>query len=330
MEIGKVSNELLEKIVFENIYLRREEVLVRGSIGEDTGVMNLGGDLCVVSTDPITGATKELGALAVHVSCNDASTKGAEPVGLLLTILCPEGTGEEELEQVMKEAGRAAAEVNVEIIGGHTEVTDAVNRMVLSTTVIARMKREDLYTYESIKIGDKVVISKWIGLEGTHILASELRDRLERHFTKEEIQEAIDLGRFLSVVKEGLLAKEYGVKYMHDITEGGIYGAIWETGKAIGKGIDLFEDRLPIQDITRKICDYLQIDVRKLISSGSMIMVVPEENADSLLVGLEEINIPATVIAEVTETGIMSIKDGEKTEIHSPGSDELYRALEVG
>lgn len=329
LEIGKVPNELLEKIVFENISLRREEVLVRASIGEDTGVMDLGDDLCVVSTDPITGATKELGALAVHVSCNDAATKGAEPVGLLLTILCPEGTGEEELEEVMKQAGKAAADVNVEIIGGHTEVTDAVNRMVLSTTVIARMKREDLYTYESIRTGDKVVISKWIGLEGTHILASELKEILLDHFTEGELKEALDLGRYLSVVREGLLAKEFGVKYMHDITEGGIYGAIWETGKAIGKGIDLYEDRLPVQDITRRICEHLEIDVRKLISSGSMIMVVPSERADELVHALEKVQIPASLIAEVTDSGIFSVSEEGRTEIESPGSDELYRALEV-
>ncbi|WP_422486113.1 AIR synthase family protein [Gudongella sp. DL1XJH-153] len=329
MEIGKVPNELLEKIVFNNISLQRDEVLVRASIGEDTGVMDLGGDLCVVSTDPITGATKALGALAVHVSCNDAATKGAEPVALLLTILCPDGTGEKELEEVMKEAGEAAAEVNVEIIGGHTEITDAVTRMVLSTTVIARMKREHLYTYESIKLGDKVVISKWIGLEGTHILASELRGKLGDKFSQDEIQEAIDLGRHLSVVKEGIFAKKHGVKYMHDITEGGIYGAIWETGKAIGKGIDLFEDQLPVQDITKRICDHLGVDVRKLISSGSMIMVVPDESADNLIQGLDGLGVPSTLIAEVTEAGIFSVKNGDRKEIKSPGTDELYRALEI-
>jgi hydrogenase expression/formation protein HypE len=201
--------------------------------------------------------------------------------------------------------------------------------MVLSTTVIARMKREHLYTYESIRTGDKVVISKWIGLEGTHILASELKEILLDHFTEGELKEALDLGRYLSVVREGLLAKEFGVKYMHDITEGGIYGAIWETGKAIGKGIDLYEDRLPVQDITRRICEHLEIDVRKLISSGSMIMVVPSERADELVHALEKVQIPASLIAEVTDSGIFSVSEEGRTEIESPGSDELYRALEV-
>ena len=324
-----MPNELLEKIVFNNISLKRDEVLVRASIGEDTAVIDLGDNLCVLSTDPITGATKGLGALAIHVSCNDAATKGAEPVGILLTILCPDGTEEEELELIMTEAGNAAKEVNVEIIGGHTEITDAVNRLVLSTTVIAKMKREDLHSYETIEPGDKVVLSKWIGLEGTHILASELKDKLKDNFTEAEIQEAMDLGEHLSVVKEGLIAKDFGVKYMHDVTEGGIYGAIWETGKAIDKGIDLFEDNLPIKEITKRICDYLDVDVRKLISSGSMIMVVPYKNTEALVAKLNEKNIPASIIGEITENGIKSIKNGNSTIIQSPGSDELYRALKL-
>lgn len=327
MEIGKVPNELLEKLIFDNISLKRPEVLVRASIGEDTGVIDLGDNLCVVSTDPITGATKELGGLAIHVSCNDAATKGAEPVAILLTILCPENTSQEDLEFVMKQAGAAAKSVNVEIIGGHTEVTDAVNRMVLSTTVIAKMKREDLIGYEDISLGDKIVLTKWIGLEGTHILAGELRDKLKEKLSLDEIQEAISLGDHLSVVKEGLLAKEYGVQYMHDVTEGGIYGAIWETGKAIDKGINLYEDKLPIKPITEKLCRILDIDPKKLISSGSMIMVVPDKNVSAFIDRLEKEGVLASLIGEVTKEGIYSVTERGKSEIESPGTDELYRAL---
>lgn len=329
MEIGKVPNELLEKLVFENIKLKRDEVLVRASIGEDTGVIDLGDNLCVVSTDPITGATKELGGLAIHVSCNDAATKGAEPVAILLTVLCPENTTQEELEFVMKEAGAAAESVNVEIIGGHTEITDAVNRMVLSTTVIAKMKKEDFKGYEEIAIGDKIVLSKWIGLEGTHILAGELGHKLKGKLSPMEIEEAISLGEYLSVVKEGLLAKEYGVKYMHDVTEGGIYGAIWETGKAIEKGINLFEDKLPIKAVTEKLCQVLDIDVKKLISSGSMIMVVPEKNASRFIERLDKEGVFASVIGEITQGGIFALINGEKHEIFSPETDELYKALSL-
>lgn len=327
MKIGKIPNEILEKLVFENISLKREEVLVRASIGEDTGVIDLGDNLCVVSTDPITGATKEIGGLAIHVSCNDAATKGAEPVAILLTILCPENTSQEDLEMVMKQAGQAAKSVNVEIIGGHTEVTDAVNRILVSTTVIAKLKREDLLGYEDIGVGDKIVLSKWLGLEGTHILAGELGEKLKDKLTSEEIEEAIGLGDYLSVIKEGLLAKEYGVRYMHDVTEGGIYGAIWETGQAIGKGINLFEDKLPVKSITEKICKILDIDVKKLISSGSMVMVVPEKNTKAFIDRLGNEGVFASIIGEITPGGIYSLTKTGKCEIKSPGTDELYKAL---
>jgi len=327
LEIGKVSNELLEKIVFKNITHKRDEVLVSASIGEDTAIVDLGEDLCVMSTDPITGATKELGALAIHVSCNDIATRGAEPVAVLLTILCPWGTSEKDLELVMKDAGNAAKEVNVEIVGGHTEITDAVNRIILSTTVIGKMKRQKLMDYDEISIGDQVIMTKWIGLEGSHILAGELEEKLKGELTQEEIDEAKSLGKYLSVVKEGMIGGKLGVKYMHDVTEGGIHGAIWETGKAIGKGILLEGDKLPVKDVTRKLCNALKIDMKKLISSGSMIMVSSKENKDPLLSALEEAGVFATVIGTVIEEGIFEVSNGTTLELFSPGSDELYKAL---
>ena len=319
----------MEEIVFKNITHKREEVLVRASIGEDTAIMDLGEDLCVLSTDPITGATKELGALAIHISCNDIATRGAEPLAVLLTVLCPEGTSKEELDTLMSDAGRAAKEVNVEIIGGHTEVTDGVNRIILSTTVIGRMKRQKLMAYDEINLGDNLVMTKWIGLEGTHILAGELEEELRSKMSQDDIEEAKSLGKYLSVVKEGMIGGKLGVKYMHDITEGGIYGAVWEAGKAIGRGILLEGDKLPIKDVTNKVCDALEIDVKKLISSGSMIMVCPKDKTDELLENLQNDGIKATIIGTVIQEGVFDKDKGRTVEIQSPGSDELYKALEM-
>ena len=329
MEIGKVPNELLEEIVFKNITHKREEVLVRASIGEDTAILDLKDELCVVSTDPITGATKELGALAIHISCNDIATRGAEPIAVLLTVLCPEGTSKEELDTLMSDAGRAAKEVNVEIIGGHTEVTDGVNRIILSTTVIGRMKRQKLMAYDEINLGDNLVMTKWIGLEGTHILAGELEEKLRSKMSQDDIEEAKSLGKYLSVVKEGMIGGKLGVKYMHDITEGGIYGAVWEAGKAIGRGILLEGDKLPIKDVTNKLCAALEIDVKKLISSGSMIMVCGKDKTYELLETLQNDGIKATIIGTVIQEGVFEKDKGRTVEIQSPGSDELYKALEM-
>src|SRR5699024_8425506 len=112
MEIGKLPNDVLEKIVFDNIKNKREEVLVRSAVGEDNAIMDFGKDVCVLSTDPITGTAKDIGYLAIHISCNDVASSGAEPIGVLMTIMAPPSTTEDDINNIMKEAGIAASELN--------------------------------------------------------------------------------------------------------------------------------------------------------------------------------------------------------------------------
>lgn len=330
MEIGKVPNEILEKIIFSNIKNKRKEVLVSAAIGEDNGIIDFGENVCVVSTDPITGATKDIGRLAIHISCNDVSTSGGEPIAVLLTILCPPSTTECELEEIMKDASQAAADVNVEIIGGHTEVTDAVTRVIISTTVIGKQLKNKLPNYNDIKVGDKVVITKAIGIEGTSIIAKELEDKLVEKIGKEKLEEAKNFDSMLSVVKEGIIAGRHNAKYMHDITEGGVYGTVWEASMATKKGLIIYEDLIPIMEITKDIVELLEIDPYRLISSGSMAMIISEEDLVELNKELKEHNIVASAIGEIIEEGIYYVKDGVKAEITPPGSDELYKALKSG
>lgn len=327
MKIGKLPNEVLEKIVFSNIKNRREEVLVRAAVGEDNAIIDFGENVCVMSTDPITGATKDIGSLAIHISCNDVSTSGAEPIGILMTILVPPLTTEKELEEIMIDAGKTAKELNVEIIGGHTEVTDAVNRVVISTTVIGKQKKSMIPNYNDINIGDKVVITKYIGIEGTSILAKELEYKLIEKLEEEKIKEAQNMDSMLSVVKEGTIASKLGAKYMHDITEGGILGAVWEASKAVSKGIKIFDRLIPIKDVTKEISNVLGIDPYKLISSGSMLIIMDENKFIELEQQLKDENIKATIIGEVVENGVFLDNNGELKDIDSPESDELYKAL---
>lgn len=330
MEIGKLPNDLLEKIVLKNIKNKRKEVLARSGIGNDTAILDFKGDLFVISTDPITGATKDVGSLAVHISCNDVATAGAKPVGVLLTILAPPYTTEEDIENIMRDAGKASKEIDVEIVGGHTEITDAVNRVVVNTTVIGRQSKENLPKLSEIKVGDKLLITKYIGIEGTSILAKELEEELIGKLGKDKIQIAKDMGNMISVVKEGQISGDIGVKYMHDITEGGVYGAIWESSKAIGKGIRIWKNSIPVKDITREIGELLNIDIYRLISSGSMLIIGEEEKISKIQERLNKCNINSKIIGEVIEDGLILEENGKKYKIDPPGSDELYKALSLG
>lgn len=323
MKVGKVPNSVLEELLKDII--DRKEVVVGAHVGKDTAILDYREKLIVLSTDPITGATKDIGNLAINVAVNDLATEGAEPVAAMLTILAPEGTTEEELFQIMKDAKNTANKINLSIIGGHTEITDAVNRIIINTAVLGAIDRP--YKKEKIEVNDLLVITKDLGIEGTSILLKE-KPELKNILTKEEIALGEKYSEMTSVIKEGILGKESGAKYMHDITEGGILGACWEASKANDIGLVVFNDRLPISSVTKKISEKLKIDPRKLISSGSMLMIISQDDYLNLIPKLDEENIKSTVIGRVTETDGAFLREGnDMSFISEPKSDHLYKGL---
>ncbi len=329
MEIGKLPNKLLEEIVISNIRTKRDEVIERAGVGKDCAVIDYGDNYCVISSDPITGASENIGKIAVNVACNDIGAAGAEPNALLMTILAPKGTAQREIERIMKEANEAADLINVEIVGGHTEVTDAVNKMVLSLTALG-FKRKNL-NVEPIKVGDVILISKEIGIEGTSIIYSENKEELDekvfnsKDLSSEKVEAYINK---LSVVKEGIVCGRLGSKYMHDITEGGVLGAVWEAFKANDIGILINEMKIPVSNETQAVADFYNINPYRLISSGSMLIITDKENSNKMKKELEKEDILLTEIGEIIEEKECKIKREENIyKIDEPESDELYKVV---
>jgi len=328
LKVGKLSSELLNKIIFNNIKLKRKEVLVRPGIGEDCAVVDFGEYVLVMSTDPITGSASEVGKLAVHVNCNDIASNGVEPLGLMITILAPEGTTEDDIDRIMKQASNEAEKLNVEIIGGHTEITSAVNQIVISATAIGRQLKSNLIKNSGARPGDKIVMTKTAGLEGTGIIAYDLEHKLSSTLSREIIQRAKNMVDEISVVKEGIIAGRIGVTSMHDVTEGGILGAIWEICEASKVGCRIYKDEIAIDEATSKICEFFKIDPCKLISSGTMLITVDPKKEEILLGNLSENNIKAKVIGEITDRKKLLIDGKDPREILPPESDELYKVIE--
>ena len=144
MRLGKLTNTQLEELILNKFTYTRPEVVLSPRVGVDCAAVDMGGRLAVLSTDPITAADKNLGRLTVHISCNDAAAAGAEPVGLLVTLLAPPTATEEDIGRVADELKEASELANIEIIGGHTEVTDCVNRMITCATVLAKAPKGGL------------------------------------------------------------------------------------------------------------------------------------------------------------------------------------------
>lgn len=333
MEIGKVPHDLLQKIVFQKLKNFDEKVKVTPGIGEDCAILDIGEQLFVLSSDPITGTAKEIGRLAVYISCNDIASCGVRPLGLLVTILLPPNSSEEDLDKIMAELAETATALNVSIIGGHTEVTDAVTRIVINTTAIGISERNNVIYSAGAAAGDKIILTKTVAPEGTAIIAFEKEDELKKEFGEAFVKKAQSMMSQISVINEGVTAGDLGpniVHSMHDITEGGLYGALWETAEASKTGVIVYEENIPISNETKKICEYYNLNPYRLIASGNMIMTTSDP--DLVLEKLKEKNIPAAIIGEIVANPLKRlIYKNEKQDVETmsvlraPKSDELYK-----
>ncbi len=328
MKIGKVSESVLKRSILKEIKNKREEILIGAGVGEDCAVLALKEDeVFVTSTDPITGTTKDIGRLAVHVTVNDLASSGAEPVGLLISALLPTSIEESDLREMMHQIEETCEQVHIQVMGGHTEVTEAVNRPILTVTGIGKAKKDGYILTGGAKAGQDLVVTKWIGLEGTAIIAKEKEAELLKRYPFPMIEDAKAFDRFLSVLPEAAVAVRTGVSAMHDVTEGGIFGALWEIGESAGVGIEVDLKKIPIRQETVEICNFYDINPYGLISSGSMLIAT--DNGSDLVRNLDKEGIHAVVIGKTTDNNDrVVINDGERRFLEPPKSDELYRALQ--
>jgi hydrogenase expression/formation protein HypE len=326
VKAGKIAPEILKGLIFP--YLgTRADVLVHAGIGQDSAVLDFGEWAVVLTCDPITGTQEHLGRLAVHVTCNDLVTTGAEPAALLLTVLLHEGATLETLSAIMRDAGAAASTLGVEIVGGHTEVTPGIDRTIVVVAGVGRIRKENLITPRGAKPGDAVLLTKGVAVEGTAILAADLAPALRGRVAEAVLTDARRLIDRISVVPDGLIAARYGATAMHDLTEGGVLAGAWELAEAAGIGIELWEDAVPVLPETAAICGALGANPLALIGSGAMLIATrtPQRTTEAL----EGNGIPVAEIGKMTDSGRTTRGASGVRELIPPERDELWRILEA-
>jgi len=328
LKTGKVPESVLKRSIIKQIKTKRDEILVGAGVGEDCAAIQLADDeVFVTSTDPITGTSHDIGTLAVHVTANDIASSGAEVIGIMLSVLLPEGTEESDIKSIMSQVEEACAKLNIQTIGGHTEVTPVVNQTVITSTGIGKVKKDKLVKTSGAQIGDDVVVTKWIGLEGTSIIAREKEEQLGRRFSPAFIDTAKGFSEYLSVVEDAKIAVETGVTAMHDVTEGGIFGALWEIAESSKTGLEINLLDIPVRQETVEICEEFGLNPYGLISSGSMLITAP--NGSDIVRNLKKAGIHAAVIGKVTAGNDRVVLNGdEKRFLEPPAADELYKIYE--
>jgi hydrogenase expression/formation protein HypE len=331
LPLGKIPIEILKDVIFQNLGSKRDEVVLGPSAGFDGAVIDVGSKSLIVSTDPITGAIERLGWLAVNINANDITTFGVEPAFFLSCILLPENANRQIVETISAQMDKAAKKLGIAIVGGHCEVTLGLTNPIVVGCAMGLTEKGNYVTAGGAKLGDKLILTKSAGIEGTSILAADREKQLKKALKPKTLQNAKKFYNKISIVKDALTAfKTGGVTAMHDPTEGGISGGIHEMADASNLSVKIFEEKIHIQPETRKICKFFHIDPLQLISSGALLISAKPEFADKIIRELKQKKIHASIIGEFLEKShsrLILRKNGETQALPRPISDHLWPAL---
>lgn len=323
MKLGKLNLKDLSNIISTYKGVKKRETLLGSSIGEDSCVIDMKlfeDDLMVISSDPITFTSKDIGKLSITINTNDIYASGGDGYGVILTILIPEHKGLDDFKCLMEDIHKECLYHNLEILGGHTEVTGVVNDIVVSVTILGTLKRKNLRKSSTANKGDLIFLTKTLGIEGTILLFEEFKDRINVDYSN-EIAEFRDK---LSIKNECMILRGFDITSMHDITEGGMIGALFEMCSSSSHGFRIFRDRVSIHPITKNICSKLNKDVMRLISSGSLIFTSHKNNEEDILREFSKHNIECNVVGEIIDDGVYFMNENGKDSIISFDISDSY------
>ena len=343
MKSGKISVNVLKRSVFKQIRAKREEVVNGAGMGADCAVFTFAdGDMTVscIQEAPVAvqedsaflreaaeiaqeaGGAESSGksgnnfaerrtmAQLIQKCANNLAAKGAEPVAVLITLLLPENTEEPDIKKLMAEADGACQELHMQIAGGQTRVTTAVKVPCGVVTGIGKISKETHHRLRGAAPGQDVVISKWIGLEGTSLLARQYGELLSERLPVYFVEEAAGFDRLLSVVPEAATAVKSGVCAMHDVSEGGIFGALWELAEGAGVGLTIDLKKLPLRQETVEVCECLLMTC---------------EDGSALVSALRAEGIAAVTVGKVTDSNDrILVNEDEVRYLDRPKVDQIY------
>lgn len=328
---GKIPVNILKDVVFKNLGAARSEVTLGPATGLDGAVLDFGNKNAIISMDPITGAVERVGWEAINVNANDIATFGVEPAFFFSCIMLPENADSKIVETISTQMNSAAKDLGIAIVGGHCESTPGLMNPIVVGCIIGLTEKGKYVTAAGAKAGDKLILTKSAGIEGTAILATDREEQLKKTFSIPMLDSAKVFYNQISIVKDALTAYNAGgVNAMHDPTEGGVLNGIHEMADAAGLGVRVFEEKITIEPETAKICRFYEIDPLQLISSGALLIATEPQAANTIVEALCQKHIYASVVGEFNPNPnkrILVHADDSAEMLPRPVSDHLWIAL---
>ena len=334
LRLGKPPLEVLERL-FRARDILDPRVIVGPQVGEDAAVLDLGDRYLVAKVDPITFVAEEIGWYAVHINANDLAVRAARPCWFLMTLLLPEGrTDEKLLESIFAQVQDACRAIGVTLVGGHTEVTQGLDRPILAGAMLGEVEKDRLVRTAGARVGDAVLLTKGIAVEGSSILVRECDGLLaDRAVSPEVRRRARDFLHRpgISVLRDARVALDaVPVHAMHDPTEGGLATGLLELAMAAGVGLAIDRAAIPVLPECQSMCEALGLDPLGVIASGALLLTCPSDQADRLVAAWEAEGILGRIIGTVTppEMGLTLLEGGRRGPLPRFARDEVARLFD--
>lgn len=334
-ELGKIHPEFFNEVIYPRLGFNDSSVIVKPQNGVDFGVVDLGDKVMVLSTDPFYIA-KELGIeraawFAVHIIASDVAVSGIRPRYLSIDLNLPPEMTEEELTKMWNVVDSECKKLEIAIVTGHTARYAGCNYpMVGGATMFGIDKKEKLIN-PRMNIGDSIIVSKGPAIETTGLMAAYFPDFLEEKYGKEFVKRAQNIFYQMSVVKDSLIAASVGgVTAMHDATECGFFGGLHEMAVHSGVGMNIYLDKIVMQEEVKKTCEYFNINPYKAISEGTLLASVNKNKAGEVVRALEKEGILASIVGEVTprKKGMYVFEGNKKYVLEHPKVDPFWIRFE--
>lgn len=335
LPVGKLPMELLARLL-AHAPVDDPRVILGPGIGLDCAVVEVGGTLLVLKSDPITFVSDAIGGYLVQVNANDVATTGATPCWLLITLLLPEHrTTEALVEGIFAQVYAACRALGIAVIGGHTEITHGLDRPLAVGTLIGEVARERLITPRGAAPGDRILLTKGVPIEAVSILAREFPERVRDAVGEEGLRRARDFlaDPGISVMRDARVATEAGrVTAMHDPTEGGLAAALWELAQASGRTLAVDLAAVPVPELAARLCAAFRLDPLAAIASGALLLTAPADDAGNIRQALEQAGIPCADIGEVHAgaAAVYRVTASGWVPLPWPKRDALARVYDAG
>ncbi len=326
---GKLPPDLLSRML-SGIPAHDPRVILGARPGEDAAIIDIGDRYLVAKTDPVTFATDLIGWYMVQVNANDLAAMGATPRWLLATLLLPERASPDHAQAIFAQILDACAELDITLIGGHTEITYDLPRPIAVGAMLGEAAKDRVVLTSGATPGDAIILTQGIAIEGSSILAREAAAALAAAgLSPDLMRRAQDLlfAPGISVAKAAAIACDIGVNSMHDPTEGGLATAIRELATAANIGVAIRAESIPVLPECRAICNALNLDPLGLIASGALLATLPQDRAANLIAALRQAGIPAAQIGSATHPadGLTLTRGSASHPLPEFARDELAR-----